>query len=77
MKRDSRHKITGSRSARFSGIATGAWIRLGCIAALWVLLCYLLLSTRPITLWLIFTITASGIIVFVPLYKKYVRNAKN
>ena len=42
---------------------------------LWVALCYLLLTrTARIDGMTIFTIVASGIIVFVPLYKKYVRN---
>lgn len=48
--------------------------RLACIALLWLALCYLLLTTRPLTLWLLFVIVASGIIVFVPLYKKYAKN---
>lgn len=78
MKRHPKHKeVTGAQSTGLRKIPTGAWVRLGCIATLWILLCYLLISTRPMTLWLIFTIIASGIIVFVPLYKKYVRNAKN
>lgn len=47
--------------------------RLLCIAILWVLLCVLLLSTRKFTFMLAFSLVASGIIVFVPLYKKYVR----
>ncbi len=32
---------------------------------------------QPITLLTIFTVVASGIIVFVPLYKKYVKNGKS
>ena len=77
MKRHTKHKVTEVRQTGLRNIPTGAWVRLGCIATLWIMLCYLLLSTRPLTLWLIFIIIASGIIVFVPLYKKYVRNAKN
>ena len=77
MKKHQKHKVATTKPSSFSSIPAGAWVRLGCITILWLLLCYLLLSTRPLTLWLIFTIIASGIIVFVPLYKKYVRNAKN
>lgn len=41
---------------------------------LWFGLCYLLLTrVARIDFMTIFTIVASGIIVFVPLYKKYVR----
>lgn len=47
--------------------------RLVCIALLWVLLCGFLLATRPFSFMLAFSLVASGIIVFVPLYKKYVR----
>lgn len=52
-------------------------IRFGFIVALWLLLCYLL-STKAakIDFMVIFTIIASGIIIFVPLYKKYVRKKK-
>ena len=47
-------------------------LRFVCILLLWLCLCYLLLTrTRPITLMTVFTVVASGIIVFVPLYKKY------
>ena len=54
---------------------SGQAIRFGFIAALWLALCYLLLSrTQSITPMTVFTIVASGIIVFVPLYKKYVKN---
>ena len=41
---------------------------------LWLALCYILLTRAArIDFNVIFTIVASGIIVFVPLYKKYVR----
>jgi len=53
---------------------SGKWIRFACIAALWLCLCYLLVTRAArIDFMVIFTIVASGIIVFVPLYKKYVR----
>ncbi len=46
-------------------------IRFAFIAALWLVLCYLLVVSQPFTLKVAFIIIASGIIVFVPLYKKY------
>ncbi|MGM9856148.1 MAG: hypothetical protein ACI31B_10565 [Muribaculaceae bacterium] len=55
-------------------MTTGEKIRFGFIAALWVGLCWLLLTlSSKIDFRVIFTIIASGIIVFVPLYKKYLR----
>ena len=50
-------------------------IRLFFIAALWIAISTLLItSAEKITLYTIFVIIASGIVVFVPLYKKYRRN---
>ena len=47
-------------------------IRLGFIVVLWLVLCFLLLTrVTRIDFYVIFTIVASGIIIFVPLYKKY------
>ena len=55
-------------------MTTGNLIRFVCILLLWVGLCWLLLTrTARIDFMVIFIIVASGIIVFVPLYKKYVR----
>ncbi|MBR1544057.1 MAG: hypothetical protein IJ626_04095 [Muribaculaceae bacterium] len=52
-------------------------IRFACVLCLWLALCFMLLSRTPhITFMTVFTIVASGIIVFVPLYKKYVKNKK-
>ena len=52
-------------------------IRFACIVLLWLCLCWLLLTRVPrVDGMTLFTIVASGIIVFVPLYKKYVRNRK-
>lgn len=49
-------------------------IRFGFIAVLWLVLCYLLVTkSERIDFMVIFTIVASGIIVFVPLYKKYLK----
>lgn len=50
--------------------------RFGCICVLWIFLCYLVVKGRGIDTMSIFTIVASGIIVFVPLYKKYIRKKK-
>ncbi len=55
--------MTGSEIFRFT-----------CIALLWVLLVvYILVNTPQITLWIIFVVVCSGIVVFVPLYKKFKR----
>lgn len=51
-------------------------VRFICVLSLWLLLCYLLISQRTFTLWTLFVIIASGIIIFVPLYKKYIRDGK-
>lgn len=55
---------------------TATAIRFACIAALWALLCYLVVASQPFSLRVLFIVVASGIVVFVPLYKKYVRNGK-
>ena len=47
-----------------------------CITLLWGVLCYMLLTySEKITFDIIFTLVASGIIVFVPIYKS--RRHKN
>lgn len=52
-------------------------IRFGFILVLWLVLCYLLLTrSAKIDFMVIFTIIASGIVIFVPLYKKYMRGKK-
>ncbi|MDD7342078.1 MAG: hypothetical protein PUG64_00150 [Bacteroidales bacterium] len=51
---------------------SGKSIRFIFILALWLCLCYLLVTrARQIDFMVIFSIVASGIIVFVPLYKRY------
>lgn len=50
--------------------------RFVCLLLLWLLLCYILLKTRDWNFWTIFVVVASGIVVFVPLYKKYIRDGK-
>ena len=50
-------------------------IRFTFILLLWLWVCWILIRATPvITLQTIFVIVASGIIVFVPLYKKYKKN---
>ena len=45
------------------------------IGLIWAVFCgMLLLRAGRITLYLIFVIVASAIIIFVPMYKKYVKN---
>lgn len=51
-------------------------IRFGFIAALWLALVWLVVASQPFTLWTLFIITVSGIVVWVPLYKKYIKNGK-
>ena len=51
---------------------TSQKIRFAFIFVLWLVLCYLLITRVPrIDFMTIFSIVASGIIVFVALYKKY------
>lgn len=56
-------------------------IRFGIIGLLWVGICayyiaHLMASSSPVTLLTLFPIVASGVIVFVPLYKKYIKNGE-
>lgn len=51
--------------------------RATCIVVLWLALCYLVVAYQPFTLRVAFVIIASGIVVFVPLWKKYVRNKRH
>ena len=48
-----------------------AIFRLVCIVLLWVALCVILIVKRGVDFMTFFSIIASGIIVFVPIYKKY------
>ncbi|MDE5687792.1 MAG: hypothetical protein K2I18_04105 [Paramuribaculum sp.] len=51
--------------------------RLSCIVLLWLALCFIVVSSQRFTLRVLFILVASAIIVFVPLYKKYVRPKDN
>ena len=48
-----------------------AIFRFVCLILLWIGLCIVLLMSRKVDFMVVFSIIASGIIVFVPLYKKY------
>ncbi|MBD5267024.1 MAG: hypothetical protein HDS41_02385 [Bacteroides sp.] len=48
--------------------------RLSCLTALWLILCYLMIAGRGVTAWTLFVIVVSGGVVFIPLYKKYIRD---
>lgn len=49
-------------------------IRFVILGLLWLgLVCYIV-AHAPVTLYTIFIIVASAIIIFVPMYKKYVKN---
>ena len=52
-------------------VPTGILIRLVFIALLWLALVALILTTARIDFFTLFAIFASGVVVFVPLYKKY------
>lgn len=56
---------------------TSVKIRLVFIALLWLVLCYLVVASQPVTPWVIFILITSGIVVWVPLYKKYIRNGNS
>lgn len=55
---------------------TSTKIRFAFIALLWLVLCALVVLTQPFTLRVAFILVASAIIVWVPLYKKYIKNGK-
>lgn len=50
--------------------------RFACLVTLWLILCYFVVAYQPFTLKVAFIVVASGIVVFVPVYKKYVKNGK-
>ena len=55
---------------------TSTKIRFGFIAVLWLALRSLVIASQPFTLWVAFIVICAGIVVWVPLYKKYVKNGK-
>lgn len=48
--------------------------RFSCLTLLWLIVCYFVVSTQPFTPRVAFIVIASGIVVFVPVWKKYRRN---
>lgn len=55
---------------------TPTLIRFVFIGLLWLALCYILVASQPFSLKVALVIVASGIIVWVPLYKKYLKNGQ-
>ncbi len=56
-------------------IKPGQWLQFACIVLLWLILVYYItthVERMTFTIW--FSIIASAIIVFVPLYKKYIKD---
>lgn len=56
---------------------SSAVIRFVILGVIWIALVAMLIARTQITLYTIFVVLASGIVVFVPLYKKYVKNDKS
>ena len=55
---------------------TGNFVRFGILGVLWLGLVIYILTHAQITLYTIFVCVASWIIIFVPMYKKYVKKEK-
>ena len=60
---------------------TGIIIRFAIVGLLWLGVCAwfvarLLATQEPVTLMYLFPLIASAVIVFVPLYKKYIKNGQ-
>lgn len=57
---------------------TSVILRFVILGLLWLsLVGYIIARTPKFTLYTAFVIVASAIIIFVPIYKKYVKNANN
>jgi len=57
---------------------TSIIIRIVLLFVAWAVTVWILVASTPrVTPYIIFVIVASAIIVFVPVYKKYIRNGKN
>ncbi len=57
---------------------TSVVIRFVVLGLLWLLLVvWIVMASRPLTLYTAFVIVASAIIIFVPMYKKYVKNGQD
>lgn len=52
--------------------------RFVCVVLLWLALCYILITrSQVVDFRVVFAIIASGIVIFVPIYKKYKRGKEN
>lgn len=52
--------------------------RFTCVVLLWLALCYILITKSAVVDFrVVFAIIASGIVIFVPIYKKYKRGKGN
>lgn len=52
---------------------TGRYIGIGVLGLVWLWLAWFVLQRSGVTLINLFWIVASGIIIFVPLYKRYIK----
>lgn len=50
---------------------TNGIIRMTIIALLWIIVALMVVMSQPFSLRVLFFVAASGIVVFVPMYKKY------
>lgn len=55
----------------------GTILRFIILGILWLGLVYYIVSHAEMTFTTCFSIVASGIVIFVPMYKKYIKNKKN
>lgn len=66
------------RISKKTGMKTSVILRFVILGFLWLgLVGYIIAHTTKFTLYTAFVIVASAIIIFVPLYKKYVKNVKH
>ncbi len=56
---------------------TSVIVRFVLLGIAWLGLVYMLLTSAKFTAYTAFVIVASAIIIFVPVYKKYVSNGRN
>lgn len=56
---------------------TSVIIRFVILGIIWLVLSGTVLVRSGVTLYNIFVVVAAAIIIFVPMYKKYVKNDKN
>lgn len=70
--------VTFARISKETGMKTSVILRFVILGVLWLgLVGYIIANTPKFTLYTAFVIVASAIIIFVPLYKKYVKNVKH